>query len=126
MRAVAGSLHAMPQPQGGACARAAPAIGDAQEHGVTSVQDIAGSPSDLDVDDEARRAGDLTVRVYAGIPLPGDRCRRSVALDALSKRDEDDALLKAGMAVVTLDGAVESQTAAVLEPGTRVAAPLTG
>ena len=38
------------------------------------------------------------------------------ALDGLSKRYEDDALLKAGMAVVTLDGAVESQTAAVLEP----------
>ena len=108
----------MPQPTKEERARALRlAIRDAQEHGVTSVQDIAGSPSDLDVYDEARRAGDLTVRVYAGIPVAGPPLPQDLlALDGLSKRYEDDALLKAGMAVVTLDGAVESQTAAVLEP----------
>ena len=116
--AVAAVVHAMPQPTKEERARALRrAIRDAQEHGVTSVQDIAGSPSDLEIYDEARRAGDLTVRVYAGIPVAGPPLPQDLlALDALSKRYEDDALLKAGMGVVTLDGAVESQTAAVLEP----------
>jgi hypothetical protein len=109
--------RAMPQPTREERARALRlAIRDAQEHGITSVQDIASSPTDLDVYDEARRSGDLTVRVYAGMPFSTIPAAADLsALDALSKRYEDDALLKAGLAVVPLDGAVESQTAALSE-----------
>jgi predicted amidohydrolase YtcJ len=110
--------RAMPQPTREERARALRlAIRDAQEHGITSVQDLASSPTDLDVYDEARRSGDLAVRVYAGLPFSTLPTETDLsALDALSKRYEDDALLKAGLAVVPLDGSVESQTAALTEP----------
>src|SRR4029077_20576969 len=85
--------------------------------GITSVQDLGGSTADFDVYDEARRAGDLTVRVYAGVPISSTPALTDLtALDALAKRYADDGLLKAGLAVVALDGSVESQTAAMLAP----------
>ncbi|HEY7058574.1 MAG TPA: amidohydrolase [Vicinamibacterales bacterium] len=116
--AVALVTRAMPQPTWEERARALRlAIRDAQEHGITSVQDVASSPADLELYDEARRAGDLTVRVYAGIPVTSVPTPAELtALEALSKRYVDDALLKAGLAVVPLDGAVESQTAEMLAP----------
>ena len=46
----------------------------------------------LDVYDEARRAGDLTVRVYAGIPVAGPPLPQDLlGARRLSKRYEDDA-----------------------------------
>ena len=89
------------------------AIRDAQQHGITSVQDIGAAPGDLDLYDSARDEGTLALRVYAAVPAsrttPDD-------LDAIAKRYPDDPLLKTGIAALTLDGSVESQTAAMLEP----------
>ena len=76
--AVALVTRAMPQPTREERARALRlAIRDAQERGITSVQDLGGSTADFEVYDEARRAGDLTVRVYAGLPIssPGGACQ---------------------------------------------------
>lgn len=116
--AVALVTRAMPQPTREERARALRlAIRDAQERGITSVQDLGGSTADFEVYDEARRAGDLTVRVYAGVPISSTAALADLtALDALAKRYADDGLLKAGLAVVALDGSVESQTAAMLAP----------
>ena len=116
--AVALVTRAMPQPTREERARALRlAIRDAQEHGVTSVQDIESSAADFDVYADARREGDLTVRVYASLPIssPGALANLTT-LDDLAKRYADDALLKAGLAVLSLDGSVESQTAATLVP----------
>jgi predicted amidohydrolase YtcJ len=89
------------------------AIRDAQQRGITSVQDLGAAPGDLDLYDAARDAGTLALRVYAAVPAarttPDD-------LDAIAKRYPDDPLLKTGIATITLDGSVESQTAAVLAP----------
>jgi predicted amidohydrolase YtcJ len=93
------------------------AIRDAQQRGITSVQDLGAAPGDLDLYDAARDAGTLTLRIYAAVPAgrtaPDD-------LAAIAKRYPDDPLLKTGLASIVLDGSVESQTAAMLAPyGTR-------
>lgn len=89
------------------------AIRDAQQRGITSVQDLGAAPGDLDLYDAARDAGTLALRVYAAVPAgrttPED-------LDAIAKRYPDDPILKTGLATITLDGSVESQTAAMLAP----------
>ena len=89
------------------------AIRDAQQRGITSVQDLGAAPGDLDLYDAARDAGTLTMRIYAAVPAvrtaPDD-------LAAIAKRYPDDPLLKTGLASIVLDGSVESQTAAMLAP----------
>ena len=89
------------------------AIRDASRQGITSVQDLGAAAGDLDLYDAAREAGTLALRVYAAVPAqrtpPED-------LDAIAKRYPDDPLLKTGLATIALDGAVESQTAAMLAP----------
>jgi predicted amidohydrolase YtcJ len=89
------------------------AIRDAQQHGITSVQDLGAASGDLDLYDAARDAGTLGLRVYAAVPAarttPED-------LDAIAKRYPDDPLLKTGLATIALDGSVESETAAMLAP----------
>ena len=73
------------------------AILEAHAHGITSVQDFSTAESDLDLYEDARKTGDLTLRVYASVPV---RTEGRAALDALSKRFPDDPLLKTGMASV--------------------------
>ena len=89
------------------------AIREAQRRGITSVQDVGAAPGDLDLYDAARDAGTLALRVYAAVPAarttPED-------LDAIAKRYPDDPLLKTGLAAITFDGSVASQTAAMVEP----------
>lgn len=113
--AIALVTHAMPQPTREERARALRlALRDAQEHGVTSVQDVGAAPGDLELYDEARSAGDLTVRVYAGLPASSLRSTPRSS-DGPASRYADDSILKTGLAVLPLDGAVESQTAAMLD-----------
>ncbi len=93
------------------------AIAVAHEHGITSVQDPGGSPADLELFDEARRANELTVRVYEAIavtaPVPPAKIAR---LEDIAREYRDDALLKSGAISVDVDGDVESQTAALIDP----------
>jgi predicted amidohydrolase YtcJ len=91
------------------------AIRDAQQHGITSVQDLGAAAGDLDLYDAARDAGTLALRVYAAVP--GDRTDPN-DLDAIAKRYPDDPILKTGVAFIALDGSIESQTAAMLAPYT--------
>ena len=112
--AMALAEKALPKPTREERARALQlAIRDAQQRGITSVQDVGAAPGDLDLYDAARDAGTLSLRVYAAVPAarttPED-------LDAIAKRYPDDPLLKTGLASIALDGSVESQTAAMLEP----------
>ena len=73
------------------------AILEAHAHGITSVQDFSTAATDLDLYEEARKAGELTLRVYASVPVRTDD---RAALDGLSKRFPDDPLLKTGLASV--------------------------
>jgi len=89
------------------------AIRDAGQRGITSVQDLGAAAGDLDLYDAARDAGTLSLRVYAAVPA--DRTP-AADLDAIAKRYPDDPLLKTGLATITLDGTIDSQTAALLAP----------
>ncbi len=93
------------------------AIVEAHRNGITSVQDTAAGAEDLALYEEARRAGDLNVRVYASVPLDGARTEREIeALDAVSSKYPDDPMFKAGSVRIALDGPIESCEAAMLEP----------
>jgi predicted amidohydrolase YtcJ len=114
--ALAGRL--VPRPTHDERARALrAAIVEAHRNGITSVQDAAAGAEDLALYEEARRAGDLKVRVYASMALEGAPTEREIeALDAVSSEYPDDPMFKAGSVRIALDGPIESCEAAMLEP----------
>jgi predicted amidohydrolase YtcJ len=92
------------------------AIGEAHRYGITSIQNASGSLDEFELYAEARRDGDLRVRVYSALSTSGVLTEPAIAeLDALAKRYPDDPLFKTGAIEITLDGAIESQTAAMLQ-----------
>jgi predicted amidohydrolase YtcJ len=98
------------------------AIVEAHRVGVTSVQNAGGSPEDLELYDELKRRGQLTLRVYQALTVdattePADLDQ----MDAVHEKYADDPWLKTGAAKIVADGVVETRTAAMLEPyATRV------
>lgn len=93
------------------------AVAVAHAHGVTSVQTADGGAADLELLDTLRDAGELDLRVYAGLSLdgvPGDGELDRLA--AIRERFPDDPLLKSGAVKIVLDGVVETHTAALLAP----------
>ena len=93
------------------------AIQEAHRHGITSVQNAGGTIGDFELYDEARRAGDLELRVYSALsigPTLGDEDLSR--LDTLTRRYPDDPVFKAGAVHIGLDGAIDVRTAAMLEP----------
>ncbi|NUR56107.1 MAG: amidohydrolase [Acidobacteria bacterium] len=116
--AIALVTRAMPPAPREARARALRlAIRDAHEHGVTSVQTFGETADDLDLYDAARRAGELTVRVYVVLPVSAPLSAADLAtIDRAGKRFFDDPLLKTGAASIRIDGSIPSHTAALLNP----------
>jgi hypothetical protein len=93
------------------------AIAEAHRNGITSVHDASGGPADLALFEEARRSGDLNLRVYASIPIVGAPTGPDIeALDGVSAKYPDDPLFKGGMVRIALDGPIDSCDAALLEP----------
>ena len=93
------------------------AIEEAHRQGITSIHDTIESADDFILYDDARRAGDLAIRVYASIA--GDMSAEAETfkqLDSLSSRYPDDPLFKMGGVKITIDGPVESADAALLQP----------
>jgi predicted amidohydrolase YtcJ len=98
------------------------AIAEALKFGVTSVTDAAGSPEELEVFDEARRAGDLSARVYYSLLVtPGFTDRDADRFDAVWKSHPDTPLLKTGVIKMFMDGVIETNTAVMLAPYANVA-----
>jgi hypothetical protein len=93
------------------------AIGEAQRNGITSVQNASGNAKDFELYTEARRDGDLGVRVYSALETSGELSATAIAdLDAVAKQYPDDPLFKAGAVKIMLDGVIEAHTAAMLAP----------
>ena len=93
------------------------AIDQALKLGVTSVTDAAGNPEDLAVYDEARRAGELSARVYYSLLVtPGFTDKDADKLDAVWKAHPDTPLLKTGVIKMFMDGVIETNTAFMLAP----------
>lgn len=93
------------------------AIAEANRHGITSVQNTAGSVDDFGLYAEARRVGDLTVRVYSALAADGAAtAARLDELDAASAKYPDDPLFKTGAVRIVIDGPLATGGAAWLEP----------
>jgi predicted amidohydrolase YtcJ len=112
--------HRVPAPSPEDRARALRAtIDEAHRYGVTSIQTAVKHAEDLELFADARRAGDLSVRVYAALSVSAVLDESVIeGLDAVAKRYPDDPLFKAGAIAIVLDGAIETETAAMLQPYT--------
>src|SRR5262249_41033665 len=89
---------------------------EAHRNGITSIQNASGNSEEFEVYAEARRDNDLEVRVYSALTASGPLDQPAIdGLDAFLKQYPDDPLFKTGAIEITLDGAVESRTAAMLE-----------
>ena len=89
----------------------------ANEHGVTRVHSAGQDFEVLDLFDEMRRRGDLTVRMYIAYFLNPPELRPQ-DLDAIehARKKHHDEWIDAGAVKFMVDGVVESHTAAMLEP----------
>jgi predicted amidohydrolase YtcJ len=80
------------------------AVAEAHRFGVTSVQDIGATVDELDAYADARRIGDLRLRVYSALPVaiavPDPELDR---LEEATARYADDPLLKAGALALSVD-----------------------
>jgi predicted amidohydrolase YtcJ len=95
------------------------AIAEAHRNGVTSIQNADGNASELDVYADARRAGELDIRVYSALTVGGEPS--DAALDELGQikdRYLNDPVFRTGAVQIGLDGVIESRTAAMLDPYT--------
>ena len=89
----------------------------ANQHGITRVHSAGQDFEALDLFDEMRHRGDLTVRMYTAYFLNPPELRHE-DLDAIEhahKKFHDD-WIDAGAVKFMVDGVVESHTAAMLEP----------
>ncbi|HKV60414.1 MAG TPA: amidohydrolase [Candidatus Acidoferrum sp.] len=89
----------------------------ANAHGITRVHSAGGDFELLDLFDEMRRRGDLTLRMYIAYFLnpPELRPQDLDAIERARKKFHDD-WIDAGAVKFMVDGVVESHTAAMLEP----------
>ena len=89
----------------------------ANEHGITRVHSAGQDFEELDLFDEMRHRGDLSVRIYIAYFLnpPELRPQDLDAIDHARKKFHDD-WIDADAVKFMVDGVVESHTAAMLEP----------
>ena len=91
----------------------------ANEHGLARVHSAGGDFEILDLYDEMRRRGDLSLRMYIAYFLnpPSLRPQDIDAIEAARKKFHDE-WIDAGAVKFMVDGVIESHTAAMLEPYT--------
>jgi len=89
----------------------------ANAHGITRVHSAGGDFEVLDLFDEMRRRGDLSVRMYVAYFLnpPQLRPQDLEAIEHARKKFHDD-WIDAGAVKFMVDGVIESHTAAMLDP----------
>jgi predicted amidohydrolase YtcJ len=96
------------------------AIAEANVRGITSAQNTAAScEHNLDLFDEARRSGEMTLRVYCSVEVKPHALTKEADLQAhndIRRRYPDDPLFKVGALSFTVDGSLPAQSAALLEP----------
>src|SRR5207245_835047 len=89
----------------------------ANEHGITRVHSAGGDFEILDLYDQMRHRGDLSVRMYIAYFLnsPSLRPQDTDAIEAARKKFNDE-WIDASAVKFMVDGVIESHTAAMLEP----------
>jgi predicted amidohydrolase YtcJ len=89
---------------------------EASRRGVTSVVNATGSLEEMELYDELRRRGELTVRTYTALEMEPVLTEKLLATYEEARQRFHDEWVRAGMIKVFMDGVVESHTAAMLEP----------
>jgi predicted amidohydrolase YtcJ len=93
------------------------AIDEAHRLGITSVQSVCTDPGEIELYRSLRSSGSLDLRVYTILEAPNPLPREArLQFEDVRTRYGDDPLLKAGTVELVADGAIESRTAALLEP----------
>ena len=96
------------------------AILEANLRGITSAQNTAAScERDLDVFDEVRKSGDMTLRIYCSVAVNPHAITKESDLARygdIRTRYPDDPLFKVGALAFTIDGTLAARSAALLEP----------
>ena len=81
---------------------------EAHRFGVTSVQNAGGTADDLELYDELRKRGELSVRVYQSLTADASLTEADLdRLDDVRARFADDPVLKTGAVKLTADGVTD-------------------
>ena len=99
--------------------RRALAAGIARAHtlGVTSIQNASGNEDEFALYEEARAAGELSLRVYSSLSVsPGFTEADAQRFEAIRHRISSDERFKVGAVKLMVDGVIETNTAAMLAP----------
>jgi len=90
---------------------------EASRLGLTSIHEAGTSEASLDLFEEARKAGSLSVRVYAALSVKDGMTEADAdAFDALRRHYAANPQIKVGAVKVMADGVIEAHTAAMLAP----------
>ena len=93
------------------------AIAEANGMGITSIQNPDGTAEELELFADARRAGDLTVRLYSALPSREPRTRPGSERWTPSRPGIRTIRCSSPVrSSITLDGAIDTHNAAMLEP----------
>lgn len=97
---------------------------EALRYGVTSVTEAAGTPEDLDAFDDARKSGDLRLRVYYSLLVtPGFSEKDADRFDGVRRAHPENGFLKTGILKLFMDGVIETNTAYLLANYANVPTP---
>jgi predicted amidohydrolase YtcJ len=91
---------------------------EANRHGLTSVVNASGSISEMDLYDQLRCQGELTVRMRTALMMVPHLDEKTLDMFEEGRRRFHDEWLRGGVIKAFMDGVIESHTAAMLSPYT--------
>jgi predicted amidohydrolase YtcJ len=89
---------------------------EANRHGLTSVVNASGSLEEMQLYDDLRRGGKLTVRMTTALMMEPQLTEKTLAMYEEGRRRFQDEWVRGGVIKAFMDGVIESHTAAMLEP----------
>ena len=88
----------------------------ANRHGLTSVVNASGSIEEMELYDELRRRGELTVRMTTAVMMEPELTEKTLSAYEEGRRRFQGEWVRAGVIKAFMDGVIESHTAAMLAP----------
>jgi len=89
---------------------------EANRHGLTSVVNASGSIEEMELYDELRKKGELTVRMTTALMMQPTLSESTLSMYEEGRRRFQNEWVRGGVIKAFMDGVVESHTAAMLEP----------
>jgi len=89
---------------------------EANRHGLTSVVNASGSIEEMELYDQLRKKGELTVRMTTALMMQPTLSESTLSMYEEGRRRFQNEWVRGGVIKAFMDGVVESHTAAMLEP----------